>query len=101
MVYELLSTGASNAISARELAQILDTDRRSVSALVERERRAGKPICANCNSRNPVYFIPATRGEMAEYCRQLKHRAGEIYKTRAACLKVLESLPLEGGGEGV
>ena len=92
MIYEMLATGEQNARTARYLAQILGTDRRSISELVERERRAGKPICAT-TGRTPGYFIPADRDEMERFCRQLQHRAGEIFKTRAACLNTLKQLP--------
>ena len=93
MIYEVLDIGAENARSAKELAQMLNTDRRSVSILVEKERRAGKAICATCDSKTPGYYIPASREEMEHYCNRLRHRAGEIFKTRAACLKTLDSLP--------
>lgn len=95
MIFELLDTGEQNARTARELAKLTGTNRRSISILVERERRAGKPICATCDSTTPGYYIPATRGDMERYCRRLQHRAGEIYKTRAACIETLDSLPAE------
>ena len=92
MIYEMLDTGEGNAKTARELAKLLQVDRRVISSLVERERRAGRPICATCDSKAPGYYIPATREDMERYCGQLQHRAGEIYKTRAACLGTLDSL---------
>ena len=95
MIFELLDTGEQNARTARELAKALNTDRRSISILVERERRAGKPICATCDSKTPGYYVPATREDMEHYCRRLQHRAGEIFKTRAACIETLDSLPAE------
>ena len=93
MIFEMLDTGEQNARSSRELARALGTDPRSISSLVERERRQGKPICATCDSKTPGYYIPATREEMELYCARLHHRAGEIYKTRAACLNTLDTLP--------
>lgn len=93
MIYEMLDTGEGNAKTARELAKLLQVDRRVISSLVERERRAGRPICATCDNKAPGYYIPATREDMERYCGQLQHRAGEIYKTRAACLGTLDSLP--------
>lgn len=95
MIFEMLDTGEQNARTAKELARIIGTDRRSISLLVESERRAGKPICASCDSKTPGYYIPATREEMERYCRRLQHRAGEIFKTRAACIETLASLPAE------
>lgn len=95
MIYELLDTGEENARSSRFLANLLGIDRRAISSLVERERRAGKPICATCDNKAPGYFIPANRADMERYCGRLLHRAGEIFKTRAACLDLLDSLPAE------
>jgi len=93
MIFELLNTGEENARSAKELAKLLNVDRRQISNMVESERRAGRPICASCQSKTPGYYVPATREEMERYCRRLQHRAGEIFKTRAACLNTLDSLP--------
>lgn len=93
MIFELLNTGEANARSAKELAKLLNVDRRQISNMVENERRAGRPICASCQSKTPGYYVPETREEMERYCRRLQHRAGEIFKTRAACLNTLDSLP--------
>ena len=93
MLSELLEIGRENARSARELSEMLGIDRRGISSLIEQERRQGKPICATCDSKTPGYFIPATRDEMEQYCAKLRHRAGEIFKTRAACLKTIDDLP--------
>jgi len=93
MIYEILDTGAANPRTATELAEFLGIPRRQVSAMISRERREGKPICATTDGNRPGYFKPATREEMADYCGKLRHRAGEIFKTRAACLNTLDDLP--------
>ena len=92
MIYELLNTGAENARSAKDLAKQLNAAPRDISKMIERERRAGRPICATCNGQSPGYFIAANVEEMERYCKQLYHRAGEIHKTRRACLKTLATL---------
>lgn len=92
MVYELLSEGAENARTAKELCQqlgILEKDWRTVSKAVERERREGKPICASSNSKFPGYYKPANREELERYINRLHRRAGEIFKTRRALQKAL------------
>lgn len=89
MVFELLSTGAENARTAKELCQ---ADWRIVSKAVERERREGKPICASSSSDFPGYYKPANREELTRYIDRLHKRAGEIYKTRRALQKVLEGI---------
>ena len=93
MIYELLGTGKESARTARDLSQMTGLDRRAISLLVERERRAGKPICATCDGNTPGYFIAADREEMQAYCDSLYHREREIAKTRKACAKTMNSLP--------
>ncbi len=101
MIYEYLLTGEQNARTGKELAEMLNLAPRDISQAVERERREGKPICATCNTTAPGYFIAETQEEMQRYCDRLHHRAGEIYKTRAACLKTMEALPAKGEGRDV
>ena len=96
MVHELLLTGEENAIPGREICGLLGITLRELTAAVEKERRAGKPICA-ASGRHPGYFLPANRAEMERYCGRLLHRAGELHKTRRACLAAMNSLPGEEG----
>ncbi len=97
MVYEMLSEGAENARTGRELCKILNFTPRELTQAIERERRAGKPICA-ATGRKPGYFLAANQEEMQRYCRSLLRRAGEIHKTRQACLDSMTDLPT---GEGL
>ncbi len=97
MIYEVLEQGADNAQTGRSLCRLLGITPRELTAAIEKERRQGKPICASTGA-NPGYYIPQTRQDMQEYCRSLQRRAGEIFKTRAACIKTLDQLP-NGGGE--
>lgn len=92
MIYEILQPGAENALSGREICKLLHITARDLTQTVERERRAGAPICAS-TGRRPGYYLAADRREMDRYCRSLFHRAGEIHKTRRACLKAMEQLP--------
>ena len=95
MVYELLSTGAENARTAKELCFQLGIDEkdwRIVTRTIERERREGKPICASSSSDSPGYYKPANREELTRYINRLHKRAGEIFKTRRALQKVLEEM---------
>ena len=99
MIHELLNTGAENAINGRDICTLLDITRRDLQAAVNRERMAGQPICANTGAKTPAgYFLAANKKEMQEYCRSLQHRAGEIHRTRKACLSTLDTLP-ESEGE--
>ena len=93
MIFEMLSEGVENARTGKEICSLLKINARDLTAAIERERRAGKPICASTGS-NPGYFLAANQDEMQRYCRSLLHRAGEIHKTRQACIATLDKLPL-------
>lgn len=97
MIAEYLQEGSENARTGKELCFLLGITSRDLTAAIERERRAGKPICASTGS-NPGYFLAADKTEMKRYCNSLFRRAGEIHKTRRACLKTMEELPDDSGG---
>lgn len=92
MIYEMLSEGAENARTGKEICKLLDITARDLTIAIERERRQGRPICASTGS-TPGYFLAANKDEMQRYCNSLMHRAGEIHKTRRACIKAMEGLP--------
>lgn len=92
MIFEILSEGAANARTGKEICKLLNITARDLTAAIERERRAGNPICASTGS-NPGYFLAANQEEMQRYCNSLRHRAGEIYKTRQACIMTISKLP--------
>lgn len=95
MVYEFLLPGANNAQTSKQLCRILNISVRELTAAIQRERRAGKPICSTTggSGEKPGYYMAATREEMQRLCDSLHHRAGEIYKTRGALLDMIELLP--------
>lgn len=94
MIFEFLSEGAENARPGKEICKMLNISARDLTAAIERERRAGKPICASTDPKNPGYFLAANQAEMQRYCNSLFHRAGEIHATRKACLATMEDLPV-------
>lgn len=93
-ISDFLSKGKENAVTAKELCNILDIKERDLTQAIERERRQGQPICASCG-KVPGYFLAANKAEMQEYCDSLYRRAGEIHKTRKACIVTLKELPAE------
>ena len=92
MVYEVLATGAGNARTGKEICSLLNITVRELTQQVEKERRAGKPICAATGAL-PGYFLAADQKEMEQYCASLLHRENELKKTRAACKKTIKTLP--------
>lgn len=91
MITELLHTGRENTQSAREIAAILGMDIRDVTHQIEKERRAGQPICA-ATGRNPGYYLAADAAELRQYCDRLSNRGHEIFKTRGALIDTLRRL---------
>lgn len=80
-VSDFLSIGRENAVPLRHLKKLLEVDGRTVRLMIERERRAGIPICAD-NATG--YYLPSTADEKAACVRSMRHRAGEIMKTARA-----------------
>ncbi len=94
-VSDLLRHGAANAISCRELCQILPGWRpRDITRKIEAERRAGVPICANGNG----YFLPADDAELDAYLRSLGHRLREVQRTQRAIAATRQQRMTFGGG---
>jgi len=101
MVCKYLSTGKANAITGERLAELLEIkDVRTVRHLMERERRAGKPICASCDPDQPGYYLAADADEWAEYTGSLARRQREITRTLDACLDTLDKLTGQERVEG-
>lgn len=100
MIHELLSEGAENARTGKELAAMLNLNIRDITLQIEVERREGQPICAATGDR-PGYFLPATVDELSKYCDALKGRAIEVFKTRQALIRVLKQLQAKQDEQGV
>lgn len=97
MIHELLGTGSKNAKPGRVIAEQLHCDIRDVTKQIERERRQGKPICANSRGESAGYFLAETPEELQRYCKKLYKRGGELFKTRRALLGVLQKLQDKAG----
>ena len=88
MIAEALNHGAKNATSGRALASMFQTDIRTITATIERERRDGKPICASYEKEAHGYYLAETDEELKRYCRILEHRAQEMQTTRRALMSI-------------
>lgn len=93
IISELLTEGAENAITGRELAAACGCDIRVITEQIEKERRNGTPICATSRGAGPGYYLAADREELEHYCKRLGRREKELNKTRQALIKVLAQLP--------
>ena len=94
-ITDALLTGSENATTGRELARRFNCDIRAVTVQIEKERRAGTPICATSRGDNPGYFLPADEQELTDYCDRLKGRAVELFRTRQALIKTLKQYQAE------
>lgn len=77
MILDFLHSGASNALSARELAALIGVEPRNITREIEQLRKRGAPICASKNG----YFLASDDFELTNYVRRLKRRVGAIQAT--------------------
>lgn len=91
-VADYLAIGEKNARTGSELCRLLGIDKRKLTIAIEKERRAGTPICASC-SGTPGYYLAGDSETMKRYCKSLDRRMSEIAKTKQACLRAGDKLP--------
>jgi hypothetical protein len=92
LVYDYLYKGREHARTAIELAIELDCEPRDISRAIERERRDGYPIAADCSNGAKGYYIPIDKHEMLAYCNRLANRVRTIKSTLSACRKAAAKL---------
>lgn len=81
LISDLLSHGAENGVTLRDLKEMTGQDGRAVRRRIESERRQGIPILSNCRDG---YFLPDNEGEKARCVRSMRGRAKQILITAAA-----------------
>lgn len=93
-VADFLPHGAANAVDGRSLATAMGFKSvRELSKRIERERRAGQPICAAVSGEHRGYFIGDAE-ELRLYLYSLDRRLREVRRTRDA---IVETLRRESG----
>lgn len=88
-IADLLGVGRENAITRRDLERLTGLDGRSVRLLIERERRAGTPICSDNQNG---YYLPCCKSEKDAFVASMRHRAREIERVAAAVEKAGEDV---------
>lgn len=78
-IAEIIAAGG--VLPLRELVRITGYDERKVRQMIAAERRAGIPILSD-NQRG--YYLPTSDDETRRFCRSMRHRAIEIFKTARA-----------------
>lgn len=79
MIAEIVAAGG--ILTLRELVRITGYDERKVRQMIAAERRAGVPILSD-NRRG--YYLPTSDDETRRFCRSMRHRAIEIFRTARA-----------------
>lgn len=79
VIAEIIAAGG--VLPLRELVRITGYDERKVRHMIAAERRAGIPILSD-NQRG--YYLPTSDDETRRFCRSMRHRAIEIFKTARA-----------------
>ena len=91
-VADFLPHGAANAVDGRSLATAMRFKSvRELSKRIERERRAGQPICASVSGERRGYFM-GDPNELWLYLRSLDRRLREVRRTRDACEDTLRRM---------
>lgn len=88
-ISDYLGVGRENAITRRDLERLTGLDGRSVRLLIERERRAGIPICSDNQNG---YYLPCCKSEKDAFVASMRHRAREIERVAAAVEKAGEDV---------
>lgn len=81
-ISDILPQGKENAITGHDLVSLLKLDGlRSLTQLIERERKDGFPICASTGSEKG-YYMPSGPKELEEYISSLDRRLANVGTTR-------------------
>ncbi len=82
LVSRNLHRGRASAIPGHQLVEQLGfADGRTLTQAIERERRAGIPICAACGD-TPGYYLAESPDELEAYLRSLDRRLRSVGMTR-------------------
>lgn len=76
-IYDLLPTGAENAVSRRQLSAMTGIPDRQLRRQIAEERRAGALILSSSET-NGGYYRAASRAELLRYVRSMQSRSREI-----------------------
>lgn len=81
VIADLLGSGQENAVPLQHLMTLTGLDSRTIRQRIERERRAGVPICSD---NKTGYFLPTNELERDRCVQSMRHRAEEIRVTAEA-----------------
>lgn len=87
---DLIPCGAENAVTAKELATLMNCHTRIITASIHFLRCTGAVICADSNG----FYKPATREETEHFVRSMRSRCKHIRAAAASAERLLK----QGGG---
>lgn len=91
-IFDFLSVGEKNAITAQELARLLGWDAREVTRVIHNERAAGALICSSSKG----YFLPENAHDIQKFAATMRSRQAQIAKAAAAAEALLNEMRQEG-----
>lgn len=80
-VKSLLPEDKRFAVTAKQLAEMMKTDHRSVTREIERLRKSGVPICATSDASQPGYYLTNDPAELERYLQRLRRRIKNVSQT--------------------
>ena len=83
---DLIPCGAENAVTAKELAALMNCHTRIITASIHFLRCTGAVICADTNG----FYKPATREETEHFVRSMRSRCRHIKAASASAEKLLK-----------
>lgn len=86
LVSDLLHEGSENGMTLTELVQLTGEDERSIRRRIQRERKSGKLILADCKNR---YFLPTSTLDIQRFISSMSRRSREIAAISHAAEDVL------------
>lgn len=92
MVAELLNKGKDNARTTDELVKACGfSSKRELTLQIAKERAAGAVICST-TADGGGYYLPNTKGEVAEFVKSMSNRAINTFKAIRAAKRYLKRI---------
>lgn len=89
---KIMPVGRSSALTARQLADLLDTDTRTITRGIEAARLRGAPICSSVDPDNGGYYLAASAAELEDYLVERERRTRSIQTGTTAMRETLERM---------
>ena len=89
---DVIPLGRAGALTARQLADILQLKRRTVTKNVEGLRLRGVPICGSSDADNGGFYIAADAAELEAYLAEREHRTRTIRASTTALRETLAKM---------